>query len=251
MSTLSKHADVRHAVAGSDSSPRAPHVKVMDRVETGIRSLDAALAGGVAPGATLLLTGDEGAGATEFALSFVRHVADRGTHARILSALRSPSRVNAEYHELFESDKENASLEIRAITGEKVRAAPTEVLEGLGRGDLLLIESADALSAAGDGPALTPYWRAIADAAGESGVVVMLLHSRGTLPPAVEAGLAEAADGVLQFQWHQSGPARRRSLAIVKLRGLSPMLDSAEVPVFEIALQRGTGFSVSRGRSVL
>lgn len=224
----------------------------MDRVETGVRSLDAALAGGVAPGAALLLTGEEGAGATEFALAFARHVATQdGTQARIISALRSPTRVTAEYHELFEDKTDPKTLEVRAIRGDELRAHPVDVLKGLSRGDVLVIESADALAPSGDGYTLTPCWREIADGAGASGVVVLLLHSRGTLPPAVEAALAEAADGVLQFQWQQSGPARRRMLALVKLRGLSPVLDSTDVPVFEIALQRGSGFSVTRGRSVL
>ena len=223
----------------------------MTRVQTGVRTLDAALAGGIAPGAALLLTGEEGAGATEFALAFARHAVSNGAQARVVSALRSPARIKAEYGELFEDQEGGKNLEVRAIAGEKLRAMPTFPLEGLRRSDVLIVESADALAPSGDGYTLTPCWRELADGAADTGVIVMLLLSRGTLPPAVEAALGEAADGVLQFTWEQAGPARRRSLAIVKLRGLAPVLDGGEVPLFEIKLQRGSGFSVDRGRSVL
>lgn len=226
-------------------------METMPRVKTGVATLDTALSGGIAPGAALLLTGEEGAGATEFAFAFARHAMAHGAHARIVSALRSPARVAAEYRDLFEDPAGAKDLEVRSIAGDKLRAFPTQPLEGLGPGDVLVIESADALAPSGDGYSLTPCWRELADGAAEHAVIVMLIHSRGTLPAPVEGALAEAADAVLQFSWVQAGPARRRSLAIVKLRGLSPVIDSIEVPIFDVALSRGVGFSVSRGRSVL
>lgn len=251
--TTSRSAEVavRHSVPNVRLSVEEAYVEPMPRVKTGVQTLDAALSGGISPGAVLLLTGEEGAGATEFAFAFLRNAMAQGAQGRVVSALRSPARVVAEYRDLFEDVAGSQKLEVRAIAGDKLRAFPTSPLEGLQPGDVLVIESADALAPSGDGYTLTPCWREIADGAAEKSVIVMLLHSRGTLPPAVEAALSEAADGVLQFNWVQAGPARRRSLAIVKLRGLSPLMDSAEVPVFDVALQRGVGFSVSRGRSVL
>ena len=231
-------------------APEIGHVERATRVKTGVQQLDAALSGGIAAGVVMLLSGEEGAGATEFAFAFARNAMTQGSHARIVSALRSPGRVIAEYRDLFE-DQSVSTLEVHPIVGEKLRAMPTQPLEGLRERDVLVIESADSLALGGNGHSLTPCWRELADAAGERGIIVMLLHSRGTLDPAVEGAIAEAADAVLQFSWLQAGPARRRSLAIVKLRGLSPVMDGNEVPLFDVALQRGVGFAVSRGRSVL
>jgi KaiC/GvpD/RAD55 family RecA-like ATPase len=223
----------------------------MERVHTGVKMLDTALAGGIAPGTALLLTGQEGAGATEFALVFARNAVTEGARARVVSALRSPARVLAEYGEIFQDAEVGGGFEVRAIAGDMLRAMPTSPLEGLRRGDVLVVESADALAPSGDGHSLTPCWRELADGAAATGVIVMLLLSRGTLPAAVEAALGEAADVVLEFSWERAGPARRRSLAIVKLRGLAPAMDGDEVPLFEVSLHQGSGFTVDRGRSVL
>lgn len=223
----------------------------MDRIQTGNRSLDAAFAGGIAPGTVLLLRGEEGAGATEFALTVLRSARGHARVARFASALRSATRVRHEYAELFEETDGGLGLEVKPLFGDKARADPAGILADLRAGDVLVLESADALAPPGDGVSLLPFWREVADAAGERGVVVLLLESPGTLPPAVAASLAEAADGVLEFTWRDGGPVRRRVLAVTKLRGLAPGLDGAEVPVFEVALHRGIGFTVSRGKSVL
>ncbi|HWH09058.1 MAG TPA: hypothetical protein VNX21_07645 [Candidatus Thermoplasmatota archaeon] len=223
----------------------------MERIQTGNRSLDAAFAGGIAPGTVLLLRGEEGAGATEFALTVLRSATRQSRGARFASALRSPRRVRHEYAELFEDGDGGLGLEVKPLLGEMARADPAGVLGGLRAGDVLVLESADALAPPGDGVSLLPFWREVADAAGEAGVVLLLLDSPGTLPPAVDASLAEAADGVLEFTWKDGGPVRRRVLALTKLRGLAPALDGGEVPVFEVALHRGVGFTVSRGKSVL
>lgn len=234
-------------------SPEGWLGKVMDRVQTGSRILDAALAGGIPPGSALLVSGEEGAGATEFALTVLRTAArahpDR--KARFASALRSSARVSSELASLFEGAEEVARIDVRVLAPMDAAAHLGNVLDGLGEGDVLVIESADALASGQDARRLMPFWHGLADAAQERGVVVVLLHAPGTLPSAVEASLAEGADGVLRFTWHDGGPMRRRLLSIPKLRGLAPVLDGEQVPIFEVALQRGLGFSISRETSVL
>lgn len=224
----------------------------MELVPTGVSQIDTALAGGIGAGTSLLLAGHEGAGATEFALGFLRHAASRGKRrARIVSALRSPTRIASELVTLFDDPSAAKPIEIVAIDADKLRANPTHVLDGLSNGDVLLIESADSLASPHDAISFTPCWRVIADEGADRGVVVMMLHSADTLPRPVEAAMEEAADGVLHFSWQQSGAARRRAFTIVKMRGLLPILEGADVPVFEVALQKGIGIIVSRGRSVL
>jgi KaiC/GvpD/RAD55 family RecA-like ATPase len=224
----------------------------MERVETGSRVLDTALAGGIPLGATLFVSGEEGAGATEFALTLLRRACPPGgkAKARFVSALRSPTRVRRELELLFDAQTAGA-IEVAQLPGSVTRAQLQAKASDLHEGDVLVIESADTLAVPGDGFGLLPLWHELADLASERGLIVVLLHAPGTLPPPVEAGLAETADGVLRFTWLDGGPVRRRVLAIHKLRGLAPVLDGDEVPVFEVALQRGVGFSVSLERSVV
>lgn len=223
----------------------------MERVHTGSPMLDAALAGGLRTGAALLVTGEEGAGATEFALTLLRASAHEKRHARFASALRSPPRVKSEMEALFEDDSAARQLDVRALDVKSLRQGADHVLVGLEEGDVLVLESADSLTTLSDPGELRAAWQGIADAAAARGVLVLLLHSPGTLPAWLESTLAEEADGVLRFSWHDAGPTRRRVLALVKMRGLAPALDGDHVPVFEVSLQRGVGFSVARGKSVL
>jgi KaiC/GvpD/RAD55 family RecA-like ATPase len=223
----------------------------MERVCTGDVTLDAALAGGFTSGASLLVMGEEGAGATEFALGILRAAAEGtdGRRGRFASALRSPSRVRAEIATLFESGA--LPFQVVKLDPENIERDLSVALDGLHEGDVLVIESADTLFADGDGSRLLAVWHRVADAAAEAGVVVVLLHAPGTLPRGIEAALAEEADGVLRFTWHDGAQLRRRRLDITKLRGLAPCLDGDDVPVFRVALHRGQGISVFMDNNVL
>lgn len=224
----------------------------MDRVQTGSRTLDAALAGGIRPGTSLLVTGEEGAGATEFALTLLHAAcaAHTGHKAMFASALRSAARVRAEVAALFE-DGDKVDIEVKVLRAAIAPDDVAELLAGLQRGDVLVVESADALAKPGDGWSILPLWHELADAAQAQGVVLLLLHAPGTLPAPVEASLAEGADGVLRFSWQDGGPARRRILAVTKLRGLAPILGGDQVPLFEVALEPGLGYTISMEHSVV
>ena len=224
-----------------------------DRVQTGSRVLDAALAGGLPRGASLLVSGEEGAGATEFALTVLKTIAgDKSGHkARFVSAMRSAPRVTEEMKELFEEPKPIAGLDIVMMASNVTPKDAENILSGLDKGDVLVIESADSLAVLGDGYGLIPFWRALGNEAAARGITVLLLHAHGTLPMPVEHALAQIADGVLRFTWHDGGPSHRRQLEIPKLRGLAPVLDGDQVPIFEVALSKGVGFTVSRERSLV
>ncbi|GEM_PF-6660450 len=224
----------------------------MERVQTGSRVLDAALAGGITPGTSLLVSGEEGAGATEFALTLLHaaSLAKEGHKAMFASALRSAARVRAEVAALFEDGAE-AKIEVRVLRSAIAPDDVAELLAGLQKGDVLVVESADSLAKPGDGWSVMPLWHELADAAHAQGVVLLLLHAPGTLPAPVEAHLAEGADGVLRFSWQDGGPARRRILVISKLRGLAPVLGGDHVPLFEVALEPGLGYTISMENSVV
>lgn len=225
----------------------------MQRLGTGSPILDSALAGGIPNGAAFLVTGEDGAGATEFALTVLRHAARERApcKVRFATALRSASRAGHEYAALFEGAPASPAVEFQVIEAAWAMRHPEAVLADFHEGDVLVLESADTLREADDAEHLQRFWHVVADAADAVGATVLLLHVPGTLPAALETALAEEADGVIRFEWRDAGPSRRRALVVSKIRGLAPMLDGDQVPVFEVALQRGVGFTISRGKSVI
>ncbi|HLE97431.1 MAG TPA: hypothetical protein VI997_08690 [Candidatus Thermoplasmatota archaeon] len=222
-------------------------------IPTGSLALDAALGGGLPIGVAVLVEAEEGAGSTEFALSVLRAVvrARGGHHVRFLSALRSPARVEAEARELFADARDAQAIDIRAIRPDQAAADCLAALEDLGPGDVLVIESASALARFEAGKDLAMLMQNLGNIASETASLVLLLHAPGTLPPQVECSLAEAADGFLSFRWRDGGPTRRRILMIKKLRGLAPVLDGEQIPVFEVSLHKGVGFAMSKVRNLV
>lgn len=221
----------------------------MTRVTTGCRPLDEALGGGLSRGSTLVVEGPQGVGSTEFALSLLRASAASG-HATFASALRSPGRARAEAVGLLGEDAA-ASITFAPVRPDTVEPDALGLVEALGRGDVLALESASALARSPHVRDLVTLVERLADPVHEHGGLLLILHAPGTLPHQVEHRLQEAVDGVFTFAWRDGGPTRRRSLFITKLRGLAPALDGEQVPVFEATLQNGVGYSVSRVRSVV
>lgn len=209
---------------------------------TGSPLLDAALDGGLAWGASVLLESEEGAGGPELALSVLRAAAARGAAARFVSAIRSPERVRAEIAALFPQEAALARVEAREARDEN------GLFAGIGStpGDVLVVESASALARlAKDGDAAALH-RRLAEAAADAGTVLVVVSALGVLPAVAEAALAEGSDVVMSFRWAESGATRRRLLRVRKVRGLAHVLDADQVPVYEIGLHRGRGVTVAR-----
>lgn len=222
----------------------------MDRVRTGSDPLDAALGGGIPCGMTILVEGPQGMGSTEFALSLLRAASAKSQKALFATALRSPARARREATALF-GEAPSAKLEFVGIPPASARDECHQLVGKLARGDVVALESTAALGRACEPSALVAMVEEVADAAHDAGVTVIYLHAPGTLPPDVENALGEAADGVFSFAWRDGGITRRRALVVSKLRGLAPMLDGEQVPIFEASLHVGVGFAVSRVRSVV
>lgn len=225
----------------------------MERVATGSRILDGLLHGGLPPGTAVLVDSEEGAGGTEFAMA-VLHAALEGAKphkARYLTTLRSAARLEDELEALFPDKKLSGKVDLQETEPQVILADPSAVVKGLARGDVVVLESADTLVNGASATELLPLWRKLGDAAQASGALVILLHAHGTLSPQLDRALHEGADVILTFTWHSGGPVRRRQLCIPKLRGLAPIVDGEQVPVFDVALHRGMGFAISRDKSVI
>ncbi|HLE96900.1 MAG TPA: hypothetical protein VI997_05965 [Candidatus Thermoplasmatota archaeon] len=239
------------ATARADASQEMPlPVPPRGRVTTGDRALDVALGEGLPFGVLILLEGDEGAGAVELAFTTLLAAPRDGRRAVFATALRAPRRVEAELATLM-GDAAPALVDVRELRPRHVAADAAAILHGLGRGDVVVLESVAAIARAApeDGP--VSILQPLADEAHEKGVVVLALHARGTVPPRDEAAVAEVADGILHFTWTADGPTRSRRLAVRKLRGLAPALDGEQSPVYEVALRRGQGFAASRVRQLV
>lgn len=221
----------------------------MTRLTTGCRPFDEALGGGLPRGSTLVIEGPHGVGSTEFALSLLRAAEPPGK-ATFASALRAPARARSEAAELL-GTQATESISFSPIHPQSAEKDAIRLVEALGEGDVLVLESASALARAPKVRDVVSLVERLADPVHARGALLLILHAPGTLPRQVENGIQEAVDGVFTFAWRDGGPTRRRSLFITKLRGLAPALDGEQVPVFEAILQSGVGYSVSRVRSVV
>lgn len=218
-------------------------------VPTGSTVLDDGLGGGLPAGSLLLVSGEAGAGSVEFCLGALHSASREGLRAaRFASALRSPARVQREADALFPEGHRIAAVPLPV----PLDAARCLVLANeMGRGDVLALESLAALAQAGADDDLVTLLRELAETAERSQGVVLLLHAPGAVPEALEARVSEAVDGTFRFLWRDGGTMRRRFLSIGRLRGLAPLLETEEVPIFEVGLRKGTGFAISRVKSVL
>lgn len=215
------------------------------RVPSGNAVLDEGLGGGFREGSLVLVEGESGAGATEFVLGVAADAArGRKVTSRFATGLRAPERAAREARDLL-GETAAASIRFCALGNDPARTCQV-LLEGLGRGDVLVVESTSTFGS--DLPLLT---RQLGDLAAASGAVVLLLHAPGTLPARDEAGVRDACDACVSFTWKDGGLARRRLMALSKMRGLAPMLETDDVPVFEVALRHGIGIGVSRVKAVL
>ncbi|HLE97706.1 MAG TPA: hypothetical protein VI997_10085 [Candidatus Thermoplasmatota archaeon] len=227
------------------------------RVSTGNTVLDSSLEGGLPAGSLILVEGEDGAGAAEFAFAVLRAAAARGAKARFLSALRSPLRIRREAHALFENEGAAAAIDVRGANGAThamkgaTNQATALAVSDLGEGDVLAVESVSALLGAGSCHDLAGFVQKLGDTAAERGAVVLLLHALGSVPAEVASVVRENADGRFDFTWRLGQNARRRYLTVPKLRGLAPVLEGEQVPVFEVELVRGAGYRLSRVNSVL
>lgn len=228
-----------------------------DRASTGNAFLDATLDGGLPAGMIVLVEGEEGCGSTEFAFATLRAALQRGQKARFISELRSSSRIATEARTLL--DDATLARSIETLGTEVVSHALKHhlaqtvavALADLGRGDVLVVESVSALYRAGNAHSLAGLVQKLGDGAAASGAVVCLLHASGSVPLEVEALVKEGVDGHIVFGWREGSASRRRVLTLPKLRGLAPVVEGEQVPVFEFELVRGAAFRVSRVKNVV
>lgn len=219
-------------------------------LSTGNAPLDHALGGGLPAGSLVLVRADEGAGATELALCVLRAAVQRAAGARVLflSATRSAARIQREARELFDDEKAVSAIECMTIGAQGTPEFPLD----LHAGDVVVVESAASLARALPAKDLASRAQAMGELAQTTGALVILLETQGTLPPVVAATLGEMCDGLLLLRWREGSTMRRRVLEVVKRCGLiGGAGDGDEIPVYEVGVRRGSGFSVSQVTNVL
>jgi len=225
--------------------------RVVAPLSTGSATLDDALGGGLPTPALILVEGTSGTGSTEFALTVLFQVASsRSRIARFASALRSPGAVGREAVKLMEDPHGGERLDLRHISHLELPLL-LHMVEDLAAGDCLVIESTAALARLGSPTDFTRHVCALGEAAGRVGTTILLLHAHNSIDADTEAQIREIADAVFSFYWQEDGPTRRQLLAIPKLRGLAPVLEHAQNPVFDVGMRRGRGAVVSRLESVM
>lgn len=227
-------------------------MSVTKRIPTGNPILDTLLGGGIPSGTLTFIAGAEGAGATEFVFTLLHGIArtNRGNAIRFATALRAPTRAEREAHALFEGSKDASRIEFQAIPLEDPGETVSRLLTGLRAGDILVLESASALVREGGAPTYRDLL-VLGDRAAKAEVAIFLLYTAATLPPEQASGLSEAADGVLTFDWREGSGARRRILKIERISGFPPTVEGEQIPIYEVAIHRGSGVTFSRVKTVV
>lgn len=219
------------------------------RTSCGNVILDGALGGGLPAGSLVLLRGESGAGAHEFAFGALGAALESGRSGAWASALRSAGRVARQAADALPAQ---AAPLLRAIEL-RPRSLAQDCLDAASSLDarhVLAVESAAALHQGIGDAAFAELLSELAEAAFHADGLILLLHTPGALAPETEARLEESCDAVLTFRWREGSTMRRRILGIDKMHGRAPALASEEVPVFEVGVQQGGGLSLSRVRNL-
>lgn len=84
------------------------------------------------------------------------------------------------------------------------------------------------------------------------GGLIYALLSAGLVEEYKQEEIADCADGVLMFQWEDVGPTeRRRTMQIIKFRGLLPQLEEDNVTKFETKFTATTGFEATKVKMIM
>ena len=240
----------------------------MDDIPFGISRLDSLLEGGAPPGSVVLLSGEAGAGAREFAYTS----ASKSTLEQEFRYTLSDDIVDSvikdiEYLDLsteyFQSSRIpkdwylGRTTELSDLSGggnrEKVLSVLGDYLTEHASGNLIVFDSiTDLLSAMADDLTwqdIPMLIRGLKRAAEQWGGLVLILASEETLESTQLGQLSDAASGTINFSWETGGSKRARVMVVKQFRGVLSRLEDEDIVQFEGEIHEG-GYDLSNVRKI-
>jgi circadian clock protein KaiC len=215
----------------SPSTP-SPYDVFRGRVPTGVTGLDRLLDGGLVRGRSTFLQGPTGSGKTTLALQFVLEGVRRGEAGLYVSFEENPSQLDAQIASLGTAPEEArrngleslysspVELQIDSIVAEIFRAIRAR---GVRR---IVIDAVGALvAAATDQQRLHDYLYALTQHFAVLGVTSMLPFETIAGVPRSPVQMSSVSDHVIELGIALDGDRARRTLRIVKARGIDHDLD--------------------------
>lgn len=221
------------------SPEQAPLYEILkSRVTTGIPGLDAILGGGFFRGRSTFLLGTTGSGKTTMALQFVLEGVRRGEEGLYVSFEENPSQLDSQvqalgwdpqdarrkgFHSLYVSPVELQidsiiSTLFRTIQASNIRRVVVDAV-----GDLLV--------AASDRQRLFSYLYALSQHFSVKGVTSLFPYETTSMAHDTETRMSALADNILLLGVSMEAGRGRRTLRVVKARGLQHDLDEHDVRI--------------------
>jgi circadian clock protein KaiC len=217
----------------------------VERVSTGVDGLDRMLGGGLPQGRSTFLLGPTGSGKTTLALQFVLEGVRRGEKCLYVNFEENPSQLAQQMASLGANPEELAKkglqvvyrspveLQIDSIISEVFRAVSERgvrraVIDGVG----------DLLVAASDAQRLHDYLYALAQHFAARDALAIFTYETTQDGGGLWARLSALADNIIRLDVETDGKVRR-TIRIVKARGVDHKLDKGEVRITRAGVQVG------------
>ncbi len=253
----------------------------MDKIATGVPSLDMVLEGGLPKGSVILLLGEVGSGHYEFAYTSTIASSDDAKKVCYLSMTRSTDHIldemrssfsnlppgdNLKFMDFSESYFKNSHIPLSWSLNPKDDECRTlSLLKGMGQeqgilksmvdrldehapDSLVIIDSLTMLTRTYSGEEswneFIKYLQGIQRVSKRWNGLIYLILTANIFGKAIEEEIADIADGVFIFKWEEAGTGgRRRSMFIKKLRGEVSKLEEGNIAKFDVNLSSFDGLS--------
>ena len=214
-----------------------PYGILQERVPTGIAGLDRMLGGGLVRGRSTFMLGPTGSGKTTLGLQFVLEGIRRGEQCMYVSFEENPTQLDAQIHSLGMDPAEArrrglrflyvspVELQIDSIIATVFRTIQESAIRRLG-----VDAVGDLLAAANDLLRLHNYLYALQQHFAVWGVTSIFTYETSNTGD-VEARLSPLADNIVLLGIHLDERRGRRTVRIVKARGIEHDLDEHDLRI--------------------
>ncbi len=229
-------------------SPEAPpsYDLVRERVPTGIQGLDKMLGGGLFRGRSTFLLGPTGGGKTTLALQFVLEGIRRGEKCMYVSFEENPTQLDSQIQSLGmdpgEARRKGLAFLYVSPVELQIDRIITTIFRTIRQNEIsrLAVDAVgDLIAAANDAQRLHGYLYALAQHLAVAGVTSLFPYETTTSGD-VEKRLSALADNILLLCFDLEEGRGRRTIRVVKARGIEHDLDARELRITSRGVEVGS-----------